>query len=275
MALSILQFLLLSLCLVTYTQAHSTESAPPRFGRFGATVTRSRREVAAALTTDPALAKLLVQNEAWAENMDETRPGFFNTSAQSQNPAVLWLGCSDSRVPESVITNSLPGDIFVERNIANQVLSTDTNILAVLTYAIEHLNVSRIVIAGHTHCGGVQYCYDQAASLPTPTPNPLPPLPDPVLNTWLSGLYTLAVRLLNNPSISTSAPQDADAAMELITVENVRMQVESTSELDVVQKAWNEGKDLRIVGWLHQLENGRLKDLGICAGPDGDVGCSL
>ncbi|THH16279.1 hypothetical protein EUX98_g9328 [Antrodiella citrinella] len=127
----------------------------------------------------------------------------------------------------------------------------------------------------NVHCGGVQYCYDQAASLPTPTPNPLPPLPDPVLNTWLSGLYTLAVRLLNNPSNSTSAPQDADAAMELITVENVRMQVESTSELDVVQKAWNEGKDLRIVGWLHQLENGRLKDLGICAGPDGDVGCSL
>lgn len=141
-----------------------------------------------------------------------------------------------------------------------------------LTYAIEHLNVSRIVIAGHTHCGGVQYCYDQAASLPAPAPNPLPPLPDPVLNTWLSNLYTLAVNLLNSNS---SPPKDADAAMAELTVENVRMQVDTVKQLDIVKNAWKQGKDLRVVGWLHQLENGRLKDLGICAGPTGAVGCNL
>lgn len=161
----------------------------------------------------------------------------------------------------------------------SQVPTNDINVLSVLSYAIDHLQVDRIVIAGHTHCGGVKYCYTQAASLPKPAPNPLPPLPDPILNTWLANLYTLAVQLLDSGSnqYDNSADADADqqAAMEELTLENIKMQVQNVASLDMVKDAWKQGRDLRVVGWLYQLETGRLKDLGICVGPLCTVGCEL
>ncbi|TCD66035.1 hypothetical protein EIP91_001891 [Steccherinum ochraceum] len=233
----------LSLCIVTNANGNRAYSA--KFGRRDVTI-----------ITDPVLAGLLDQNEAWAQNMDKTRPGFFNESAKAQNPKVLWLGCSDSRVPESVITNSLPGDIFVQRNIANQIPSGDPDALAVIAYAVDvdHLQVDRIVVAGHTHSPFLLF------------------QTDPALNNWLSDLYALAVKLIDSGSSDGS---DTDAELSELTIENVKMQVQNVAELDVVKEAWKEGRDLRVVGWLHQLESGRLKDLGICAGPLGEVGCGL
>ncbi|THH27234.1 hypothetical protein EUX98_g6960 [Antrodiella citrinella] len=206
---------------------------------------------------------LLTNNKAWAAEVESKHPGFFNQSAEGQHPKALWLGCSDSRVPESVITNVLPGVIFTQRNIANQVPPNDTNAVAVISYAVEHLEVDRIIVAGHTHCGGVAYCYDHAAVLPKPPPNPLPPLPEPILNAWLGTLYAAAVKLLQG------TPLSRDDGLAALTLQNVKMQVANVAGLDVVKHAWKEGRDLRIVGWLYVIETGHLQDLGVCIGPNG------
>lgn len=216
------------------------------------------------LTKDPVLDWLLVKNEIWANQTESEHPGFFNKSAQGQHPKALWLGCSDSRVPESVITNVLPGVIFSQRNIANQVPPNDTNIVAVISYAVEHLEVDRIIVAGHTHCGGVAYCYDHAAELPVPAPKPLPSLPEPIFNAWLGTLYAAAVQLIQGQA--TESREDGLAAL---TLQNVKTQVANVAGLDVVKHAWQEGRDLKIVGWLYEIEFGRLRDLGICVGPKG------
>ncbi|TCD64416.1 hypothetical protein EIP91_004097 [Steccherinum ochraceum] len=213
---------------------------------------------------DPVLQGLLANNTAWAAGVEKEHPGFFNKSAQGQHPPVLWIGCSDSRVPESVITNVLPGEIFTQRNIANQIPSNDTNVVAVISYAVEHLEVDRIVVAGHTHCGGVEYCYDHAAALPSPPPKPLPPLPEPILNAWLESLYATAVQMLQG-----GKPPSRDQGLADLTLANVRIQVGNVAGLDVVKHAWKEGRNLTIVGWLYEIEHGLLKDLSICIGPFG------
>ena len=160
----------------------------------------------------------------------------------------------------------------------------DVNALSVLTYAVATVGVSHVIVAGHTHCGGVEYCYDNAAALPNPPPNPLPPLPDPILNTWLGDLYALAVDLLHSDSTSSPAKRESGSSapapesekgLAKLTKANVRMQVENVAGLDMVKDAWRKGRDLRVVGWLYRLETGRLEDLGICAGPLGTVGCGL
>lgn len=100
--------------------------------------------------------KLLDTNKSWAKSKASSNPDFFEEGAKGQSPKFLWIGCADSRVPESVITDSEPGEIFVHRNIANQVIHTDLNCLSVLQYAVEALKVSHIIVCGHYGCGGVQ-----------------------------------------------------------------------------------------------------------------------
>ncbi|TCD66031.1 hypothetical protein EIP91_001884 [Steccherinum ochraceum] len=219
---------------------------------------------AEAESGDPILQGLLANNSAWAAEVEREHPGFFSKSAHGQHPPVLWIGCSDSRVPESVITNVLPGEIFPQRNIANQVPPNDTDVVAVISYAVEHLDIDRIIVAGHTHCGGVAYCYDHAANLSTPAPKPLPPLPEPVLNEWLGSLYATAVQMFQG-----GRRPSREQGLHELTLTNVKMQVGNVAGLDVVKHAWKEGRDLKIVGWLYEVEQGLLKDLGICIGPSG------
>ncbi|KAH8078419.1 carbonic anhydrase [Cristinia sonorae] len=239
--LYLLLVLILSLGLSAVT-AHRTPGRLARRQEGGGVV----------VPTDQVLGTLLAQNEVWAANIDATRAGFFNQSAQGQFPKVLWIGCSDSRVPESVIMDSLPGTIFVQRNIANQVPSEDTAVVATISYAVEHLEIDRIIVAGHTHCGGVTFCYENAMALPTPIPDPLPPMPDKSLDAWLNPLYR-------------TAKKREDGLLQL-TVENVRIQVENVAGIEAVKEAWSKGRDVRVVGWLHELETGRLMDLDLCRG---------
>lgn len=153
--------------------------------------------------------------------------------------------------------------------------------LSVVSYAVEHLKIDRIVVAGHTQCGGVKFCHKHAAELASPVPNPLPPLADPVLNTWLGDLYAHAVKLLHSDAATpkrrdanvTTSAQDEKEIAEL-TTENVRMQVENLARMDPIKGAWKAGRDLKVVGWVYELETGMLKDLGICAGKSGS-GCAV
>src|ERR1700754_184290 len=100
--------------------------------------------------------RLLLENKAWAKEKVHSDADFFNRLAKVQTPEFLWIGCSDSRVPANEITNTQPGEIFVHRNIANMVVNTDVNLLAVLDYAVNHLKVKHVIVCGHYGCGGIK-----------------------------------------------------------------------------------------------------------------------
>ncbi|RDX49542.1 carbonic anhydrase [Lentinus brumalis] len=198
------------------------------------------------MTQDYILARLLSNNAQWAEDVEKAAPGFLADLATAQTPKVLWIGCADSRVPESVVTASKPGDIFVHRNIANQFHLTDDSALSVLTYAVEHVGVSHVLLVGHTNCGGAAACA-QAAKAPAAS-EPASPL-----ERWLAPLTEIA---------RTVEGEDLTALVEA----NVRVQVENIALSDVMQRAWAKGRDVQVHGWVYELESGRLRDLGVTVG---------
>src|SRR6478735_6301976 len=100
--------------------------------------------------------KLLLENKAWAQEMLEQDPEYFNRLSKLQTPEFLWIGCSDSRVPANEITGTSPGEIFVHRNIANLAIHTDTNLYSVLDFAVTQLEVKHIIVCGHYGCGGIK-----------------------------------------------------------------------------------------------------------------------
>ena len=101
--------------------------------------------------------ELLLANKAWADEKLKVRPDYFSSQAETQTPAFLWIGCSDSRVPSENITGTEPGELFVHRNIANMVVHTDLNMLSVLQYAVEALKIKHVIVSGHYNCGGVKH----------------------------------------------------------------------------------------------------------------------
>ncbi|OCH91078.1 carbonic anhydrase [Obba rivulosa] len=201
---------------------------------------------------DHVLASLLANNKQWAADVQKAEPGFFEQCTKGQAPKVLWIGCADSRVPESVVTASRPGDIFVHRNIANQIHPDDDSALAVLTYAVEHLGVTHVVIVGHTQCGGAAACHAAAQSPPSPS------APDTPLGRWLAPLTDLA--------------REGKMGPEELVEANVRAQVRNVVETAVMQGAWEKGRDVWVHGWVYEIEKGELRDLGVSVGRgDGEV----
>ncbi|KZT73164.1 carbonic anhydrase [Daedalea quercina L-15889] len=201
------------------------------------------------MSQDPILARILANNAQWAADVERAEPGFFAECAKGQAPKVLWIGCADSRVPESVLTVSKPGDIFVHRNIANRFPPEDDNALAVLTYAVHHLGVSHVVVAGHTQCGGAAACYAAANASPPPGP------PSTPLERWLAPLIAIAKEKGCNP-------------VELVEA-NVRAAVATIAASEIMKSAWAQGKDVQVHGWVYEIENGCLKDLRITVGKEG------
>ncbi|KAG6374167.1 carbonic anhydrase [Boletus reticuloceps] len=223
--------------------------------------------------TSPVHA-LLDGNASWADAVDRADPGFFQRSAKGQSPKaplpihplfvshptqVLWFGCSDSRVPESVITGARPGDIFVHRNVANQCHPDDDSALAVLSYAVGTVGVEHVIVAGHTCCGGAAACYEAvtarsatATGLEIKTP-----------------LHAGSHPSWSSSPLSTSASTPADGALDLIVHENVKRQVEHVCATDAIQQAWAAGKQVSVHGWVYDVGSGRIRDVGVSRGPLG------
>ncbi|TDL27041.1 carbonic anhydrase [Rickenella mellea] len=208
------------------------------------------------MTKFPVLDALLATNTQWSSDVSKSEPGFFPNGAKGQSPKVLWFGCADSRVPESVVTASKPGDIFVHRNIANQFHLNDDSALSVLTYAVEQLGVEHVIVVGHTQCGGAAGAYAAACSNPEPSPTP----PATPLERWLAPLISLARDL----RLST-APRDQ--ALAVLVDESVKTQVANVCKSDVIERAWAGGKNVYVHGWVYELESGRLRDLDVSKGP--------
>ncbi|RDB21550.1 Carbonic anhydrase 2 [Hypsizygus marmoreus] len=215
------------------------------------------------------LIRLLDANAQWAEDVERVEPGFFEQSALGQAPHTLWIGCADSRVPDAVITGARPGEIFVHRNIANQMLPDDVSALAVLTYAIDFLGVEHVVIVGHSECGGANACLGAAQNPMFTEDDPVTTLasqsPDAALNQWLAPLTKLAASL----QLSTTP---RDEALPIVIEENVKCQVENVCKTSTLTNAWAstdpKRRNVWVHGWIYDLTTGKLKDLEVSRGPD-------
>ncbi|KAG0046149.1 hypothetical protein BGZ83_008655 [Gryganskiella cystojenkinii] len=198
--------------------------------------------------------KLLGQNKAWAKKTEHDRPGFFAKLELQQTPQVLWIGCSDSRVPANQIVNLDPGEIFVHRNIANVVTHTDMNLLSVLEYAVDVLKVRHIIICGHYGCGGV------AASLTQKQFG--------IIDNWLRNikdLYTIHRKKFD------TLPPGGKEQQDLLTELNVIQSALNVSHTSIIQKAWARGAELSVHGWCYRLSDGVIRDLGLCIEGPGNV----
>jgi carbonic anhydrase len=186
--------------------------------------------------------RMLAENAGWAAEITGRDPVFFETLAQGQSPAVLWIGCSDSRVPAETITHSKPGDLFVHRNIANLFSADDDNTMSVLEYAVNVLKVDDVIVCGHHGCGGVR-----ASLLPLS-----PSLPH--VNRRIAPLCALADAHRGELDALASGDERIDRLAELSVLE----QVSAIREVSIVRDA---GRPLRVHGWIFGLRDGRIKVL--------------
>lgn len=184
-------------------------------------------------------------NRKWAEKATLEDPMFFKRLQNVQSPDMLWIGCSDSRLPPNEIIGRVQGELFVHRNVANVVEHTDVNCLSVLQYAIDVLRVKHVIVVGHYGCGGVR-----AAMMNQPLG---------LIDNWLRHIRD--VHLWNRDELA--AIQDFDARVDRLAELNVEAQVANVCHTTIVQDAWRRGQTVTIHGWIYSLKDGLLKDLGL------------
>jgi carbonic anhydrase len=191
------------------------------------------------------LQKCFEANRAWSARMRERDPAFFERLVRAQSPELLWIGCSDSRLPPDQVVGRLPGEIFVHRNVGNVVVHTDLNCLSVLQYGIEVLGVSDVIVCGHYGCGGVR-----AAMSPEPLG---------LIDNWLRHIRD--VYAANRDELD--ALPDADRRQDRLCELNVAAQVANVCHTTIVQDAWRRGHKLAVHGWIYTLGDGLLRDLDL------------
>ncbi|MFC1465909.1 MAG: carbonic anhydrase [Candidatus Brachytrichaceae bacterium NZ_4S206] len=191
----------------------------------------------------PMKDKMLARNKAWAELERSKDPEYFTRLENIQKPEVLWIGCSDSRVAANVITGTMPGEVFVHRNIANVVVHTDLNLMSVLEYAVSVLKVKHVIVCGHYGCGGV------AAAMTNKSFG--------LINKWLRDIkdvYHMHAAELN-------AIADELARVDRLVELNVIEQVDDLAKTTVIQRAWHERQAPYLHGWVYRLSDGIIHPL--------------
>ena len=198
------------------------------------------------MVTMSLLDYLFENNRAWAAEVTQRDADFFARLALQQAPEYLWIGCSDSRVPANQIVGLPPGEMFVHRNVANVVVHADLNCLAAMQFAVDVLGVKHIIVCGHYGCGGVLAALrDEKHGL---------------VDNWL--LHVQDVRWKYRGELESL--HDEDDQLERLCELNVIEQVANASQTTVVQDAWARGQELAVHGWIYDLRDGLLRDLGLC-----------
>jgi carbonic anhydrase len=203
--------------------------------------------------THPTPPDLHASNRAWADAMLARDPDFFARLTNQQAPAYLWIGCSDSRVPANEIVGLPPGEMFVHRNIANVVVHTDLNCLSVLQFAVDVLRVRHVIVTGHYRCGGI------LAALSTERHG--------LIDNWLR--HVQDVRAKHEAELC-ALPDHAARVARLCEL-NVLEQVRNVAGTTVVRDAWSRGQPLAIHGWIYDVADGLLRDLGLTISGAEDV----
>ena len=191
------------------------------------------------------LPELFENNEEWRHQIEQDHPGFFEQLVGQQKPRFLWIGCADSRVPANEIVGLMPGELFVHRNVANLVNHTDLNLLSVLQFAVEVLEVRHVMVVGHYGCGGVRAAMEDK--------------PHGLIDNWLRQVRELYLR---NRKDLKQLPDD-EARVDRMCELNVARQVINVANTTVVQEAWRRDQALSIHGWIYSIANGCLQDLDL------------
>ena len=178
----------------------------------------------------------------WAAKIKQEDADYFTNLSKQQAPEILWIGCSDSRVPANQIIDLPPGEVFVHRNIANVVVHTDLNCLSVIQFAVEVLKVKHVIVCGHYGCGGVQAAMEDKQH--------------GLIDNWLQHIRDV-IRLHEDELNQLSDHQRCDRLCELNVIEQVRHVCLTTT----IQNAWRQGNDLTVHGLIYSINNGILKDL--------------
>lgn len=189
--------------------------------------------------------KLLENNKKWVEEKIAENPNFFEGLSSQQSPPLLWIGCSDSRVPANQIIGAEAGEVFVHRNIANMIVHSDMNMLSVLDYAVNALKVKHIIVCGHYGCGGIKAAMGNQSY--------------GIIDNWIrhiKDIYRYHAQELNQIKDET---EKFNRFVEL----NVKEQVHDLAKTSIVQNAWKENQDLSIHGWVYGLNSGYVTDLNL------------
>ncbi|HZK99774.1 MAG TPA: carbonic anhydrase [Caulobacteraceae bacterium] len=191
------------------------------------------------------LDDLKARNLAWSQAKRRVDPDFFSRLERQQNPAYLWIGCSDSRVPANEIVGLDPGELFVHRNIANLAPPQDANYLSVLQFAVEVLQVRHVLVVGHYGCGGVRAALDDERH--------------GLIDHWLHPIREIAEIRRDELAGFPEGRARQNRLCEL----NVIRQVRNVASDVFVRDAWTRGQKLSIHGWVYALSDGLVRDLGV------------
>ena len=197
--------------------------------------------------------KILDNNKRWVEESLELDPNYFEDLAKGQTPPLLWIGCSDSRVPANEIIGAKPGEGFVHRNIANMVIHSDMNMLSVLDYAVNVLKVKHVLVCGHYGCGGVKAAMSNDSI--------------GIIDNWIRHIKD--VYRLHNHYLD-SILDETERFNKFVEL-NVKEQVFDLAKTSIVQSAWKKGQDLTLHGWVYGLNSGFVTDLDVNISSDKDL----
>ncbi|HRN93938.1 MAG: carbonic anhydrase [Chitinophagales bacterium] len=198
-------------------------------------------------------SKIIENNKKWVETQLALDPDFFNRLKDVQNPPLLWIGCSDSRVPANQIIGAKPGEVFVHRNIANMVVHSDMNMLSVLDYSVNILKVKHIIVCGHYGCGGVKAAMGKSSF--------------GVIDNWIRHIkdsYKFHKTEIEN------CANEKDK-LNCFVEWNIKQQVLNLASTSIVQQAWHNKQELSIHGWVYGLETGLVKDLDVSFSSHSDL----
>jgi len=192
-----------------------------------------------------SIQHLFDNNQQWADKIKKEDPLFFKRLSEQQKPEYLWIGCSDSRVPANDLLGMAPGEVFVHRNIANQVIHTDLNCLSVIQFAVENLKVKHIIVCGHYGCGGIMASIDNKRH--------------GLIDNWLGHIKD--VYRFHKDQLD--AVKDNQEKVDLLCELNVIEQVANVCNTTTLVNAWKENQDVTVHGFVYNLHDGILKNLDV------------
>ncbi len=197
--------------------------------------------------------QILENNTEWVKSSLEKDPEYFRALAEKQTPPLLWIGCSDSRVPANEIIGAKPGEVFVHRNIANMVIHSDMNMLSVVDYAVNVLKVKHVIVCGHYGCGGVKAAMGNDSI--------------GIIDNWIR--HIKAVYRLHQNFLDSII--DENERFNKFVELNVKEQVYDLAKTSIVQSAWGSGQELTLHGWAYGLNNGFVTDLNVNISSERDL----